>query len=421
MLSRATLTMALILVGLWVQARLVMAQPPGSVVPDQYIVVLVPGASPQAVAQAHGLAPTHVYSAALNGFAATIPPAILPSVLADPSVLYVEPDVEVEAFPVKPEGKPGGGGTQPPQTLPTGINRIDADLSATAKIDGVDERVNADIAIIDTGIYSKHPDLDVTVLATCVIGEGFDDQNGHGTHVAGTAAALDSSIGVVGVAPGARLWSVKVLNKKGFGFMSWVICGIDFVTQNASAVEVANMSLGCECSSSSLDTALSNSVAKGVVYAVAAGNSSKDAATFSPANHPEVLAVSAIADSDGRCGGLGPETDYGTDDTFASFSNFGSVVDLAAPGVNILSTYKGSTYATGSGTSMASPHVAGTAALYLATRPKPTDATGVAAVRNALISAGVPQNEACTPTLNNGYGGFSGDPSAEPLDYAEGF
>lgn len=212
---------------------------------------------------------------------------------------------------------------------------------------------------------------------------------------------------------------MKVLNRNGSGFMSWVICGIDYVTQNAATIEVANMSLGCDCTSSALDTAISNSVAAGVVYAVAAGNNGADAATFSPANHPEVLAVSALADSDGQCGGLGPATNWGPDDTLASFSNFGSVVDIAAPGVDIFSTYKGGTYATLSGTSMASPHAAGAVALYLATHPKPTDAAGVASVRDALITGGVPQSQAC---VSGGNGGFTGDPDGfpEPLVYAAG-
>ncbi len=328
----------------------------------------------------------------------------------------------MEAYPVErgvtPSGKPGGGGTQPAQTVPTGINRIDADLSPTATIDGKDERVDADIAIIDTGI-ARHSDLNLYVLATCVPGEGFEDKNGHGTHVAGIAAALENAIGVVGVAPGARLWSVKVLNKNGWGFLSWVICGVDFVTERAASIEVANMSLGFEGQSLALELAITNSVAAGVVYAVAAGNSAQDAATFSPANHPDVLAVSALVDSDGRCGGFGPATKYGPDDTLASFSNFGSVVDLAAPGVSILSTYKGNTYATLSGTSMASPHVAGSAALHLATHPKPTDAAGVAAVRDALITGGVPQAQQC---VSDGNGGFGGDTDGfpEPLVYAAG-
>jgi subtilisin family serine protease len=158
-----------------------------------------------------------------------------------------------------------------------------------------------------------------------------------------------------------------------------------------------------------LNTAIHNSIAAGVTYVVAAGNDAMDAASFSPANHPEVITVSAIADSDGACGGLGASTSYGADDTFATFSNYGSLIEIASPGVRIYSTYKGGAYATLSGTSMSSPHVAGAAAQYLATDPGATPAQ-VAAV---LISVGTPQSDAC---------GFSGDPDtfAEPLVDAAG-
>ena len=394
----------IVVAALFSLAGAVHAQAPGDPVPGQYIVVLRAGANPVAVANRHGAAAEHVYSAALNGFAGAVPAGRLRALLRDPQVAWVEQDQVVTAFgkPVPP---------QPAQTVPTGVLRANADLNLTAKIDGIDERVNADIAIIDTGIQLNHPDLNVVKNVTFVSGTrtGADD-NGHGTHVAGTAAALDNGIGVVGVAPGARLWAVKVLNKNGSGFMSGVIKGVDYVTANAAFIEVANMSLG-GANSGTLNTAIANSVAKGVVYAVAAGNSSADAVNTSPANSPVVLCVSAIVDTDGQCGGLGGSTSYGADDTRASFSNFGSVVDIAAPGVNILSTGIGSTYVGGwSGTSMASPHVAGAVALYLATHLKPINAPGAAAVRDAIIAAGVAQNASCADPI----GGFTGDSDGYP-------
>ncbi len=380
-----------VLISAWIgSATLALGQAAGDPIPGRYIVVLKADANAAAVAAGHGLAPDMVYTHALNGFAGVIPAARLRALLRDPQVDWVEVDQVV---------------TTGAQTLPWGVDRVDADLNATAKINYSDERVNVDIAIIDTGIQLLHPDLNVFKNVSFVTGaKTGNDDNGHGTHVAGTAAALDNGVGVVGVAPGARLWAVKVLNKNGSGFMSGVIKGVDYVTGKAAEIEVANMSLGGG-NSVALNSAIANSAAKGVVYAVAAGNSGADAGGTSPANSPDVLCVSAIVDTDGKPGGFGGATSYGADDTFATFSNFGAVVDIAAPGVKVLSTYKGGAYATFSGTSMASPHVAGAVGLYLATRLKPTDAAGATAVRNAIIAVGIPQSDVR---------GFTGDPDLYP-------
>ena len=383
-------------------------------VPGRYIVLLKEGADMDAVAKKHGLKIEQRYDNVVRGFAATGDAKLLKKLQKlDDRIALIEPDFEVQMFA---------------QTLPTGANRIDADLSATANINGADDRVNADIAIVDTGIQKNHPDLNVVGGYNCTGGNTskWEDGNGHGTHVAGTAAAKDNGVGVVGVAPGARLYGVKVLNNQGSGFVSWIICGINWVTQNGGVIDVANMSLGGQFTSTALNTAIANAAAKGVVFAVAAGNSAMDAATFSPANNPNVLAVSALADSDGKCGAIGAATSYGADDTFATFSNFGSVVDIAAPGVSIYSTHKGSSYATFSGTSMASPHVAGAAALYVATHGRDVNgdtlinAVDSAAIRLALTTAAVAQTQACS---GDGNGGFSGDPDAfaEPLLYTKTF
>lgn len=372
---------------------------------NRYIVVMDELMTPEEVtakvtelATRHKFSVGHLYNTALNGFSARISPTRLARLRQEPGLTILR-DGRVEAFC-----------HTGPQVLPTGVNRIDADLSPTANINNVDTRVNADVAVIDTGVY-PHGDLNIAVAVDCTRAGcpsvTPSDPNGHGTHVAGTAAAIDNTRNVVGVAPGARIWSVRVLNSAGSGTISNIIAGIDFVTRNAASIEVANLSLGgpgnntpnCGVDASGrvvdpFHRAICNSVNRGVVYTVAAGNSFRNASGFTPAAYPEVITVSALADSDGRPGRLGPATSAGPDDTFATFSNFGAVVDLIAPGVDIFSTAPGNASAPGglcqtlSGTSMASPHVAGAVALYLATHPKPVNATQVAAVRDYLRSTG---------------------------------
>jgi len=219
----------------------------------------------------------------------------------------------------------------------------------------------------------------------CSTGKSFSDGNGHGTHVAGTIGAVNNSAGVVGVAPGIPIYSVRVLNNTGSGSWSSVVCGIDWVTANASRfnIKVVNMSLGgagtddgnCGHSNSdALHAAICNSVAAGVTYVVAAGNDNSNLSGFVPASYDETLAVTALADFNGQPGGGAPPTCRSdVDETPADFSNFAAIGSpdanhtIAAPGVCILSTWKGGGYNTISGTSMASPHAAGTAALCIAT------------------------------------------------------
>lgn len=351
-----------------------------------YIVVLHDAADAHALAaqhgRAHGFTPEHLYTHALRGYSARMSATAAARLAANPAVQFVQPDGVV---------------TTMAQTMPTGIDRAEADKSPTAKINGVDERVDVDVAIIDTGIDLDHPDLNVYTAGAknCARGKpSADDGNGHGSHVAGTVGALDNSTGVVGVAPGARLWPVRVLDNNGSGSWSSVICGVDFVTANADKIEVANMSLGGSgsddgnCGNSNNDAlhkAICASVAAGVTYVVAAGNSADDSANHVPAGYDEVITVSALADFDGKSGGLGsPTCRSDVDDTFADFSNYGADVDLIAPGVCINSTWKDGGYNTISGTSMASPHVAGGAALYKATHPSASPST----VKSALQSAG---------------------------------
>ena len=348
----------------------VEAQGKPDAIPSTFIVVLKDNVkNPQDVAnemaKTHGLSVEHVYTTALKGYSATIPQARLDKVKGDSRVQFVSEDKIVETFA---------------QTTSTGISRVNAPAN-TNKGTGIG------VAVIDTGIDLTHPDLQANIIAntSCIRGKKTgNDDNGHGSHVAGTIAALNNSIGVVGVTPEAKLIAVKVLNSAGSGTWSSVICGIDWVTANSTKynIKVANMSLGGSGSSDNncgntnndaLHKAICNSTAAGVTYAVAAGNSSADANTFVPAAYDDtVITVSALADSDGKPGGLGSATSYGADDTFASFSNYGSVVDFGAPGVSIYSTWKNGGYNTISGTSMASPHVAGSAALYIKSHPGST-------------------------------------------------
>jgi len=341
-----------------------------STIPDRYIVVLNDGANPWSVAnemaQQRGLAISHVYGDAVNGFSAIVPRGQLDKIASDSRVNYIEQDSIVTIFK-KPAGNPGKGGSgnteQPPQVIPTGI----------ARIGGPTGSVNVNVAVIDTGIDASHPDLNVIDGVNFAKGKNWSDGNGHGTHVAGTIAAKNNDIGVVGVAPGANLYAVKVLDNRGSGFTSDVIAGVNWVAANADTIDVANMSLGGS-TSSALNAAVENAVSAGVVFVVAAGNESTDACSKSPASSPNAITVSALDDRDG----------VSNNDPFASFSNYGSCVDMIAPGVLILSTWKDGGYNTISGTSMASPHVAGAAALYLASNPGSTPAQ----VTSALQAAG---------------------------------
>jgi subtilisin len=315
------------------------------------------------------------------------------------TVTVVEDGTATADFALTAEDSSGGQEPEPEPTpatyeVPTGIERIGWLTSSALDGGALAAKIYPGVAIIDTGISPNHPDLNVVGGRNCSTGNSWSDGNGHGTHVAGTVAARGA---IVGVAPGAPLYAVRVLNNAGSGSWSSIICGVDWVTANAATIKVANMSLGGSgtagsgCASSSLRQAICRSVAAGVTYVVAAGNSASDAAGFVPAAYPEVITVAAIADFDGKAGGGATATCRSdVDDTHANFSNYGIAgagaaghVDITAPGVCIKSTWhSGDGYHTISGTSMASPHVAGAAALWLSGRSgSPAD------VRTALKGA----------------------------------
>lgn len=386
----------------------------------EVIVVLAPGQG-SVPDQARRLAAAHrgqvgfIYQHALQGFTLTLPKAAVAELSTGTGVAYVEPVRAVRAFET--------------QTVPTGIDRIEADLNPSTA-----DMTTVDVAVIDTGVYlgtredgtlRSHLDLNLRFVADCTTavfyplfgscnGTNYQDENGHGTHVAGIIGARDNDFGSVGVAPNVVLWSAKVLNGDGTGTTGMVLAGIDLVAQNSDSIEVANMSLGFEGTSDAINDAIANAVDRGVVFVVAAGNSASDASGFSPANSPDVITVSAVADFDGLPGGLGaPTCRADQDDTLADFSNFGPAVEIAAPGVCIFSTWLNDGYAVKSGTSMASPYVAGAVARYLAESGfNPNSRADVLAVRDAIIGAGVDQASAC---------GFADvDTSPEPLLFVNG-
>ncbi|MDP8904764.1 MAG: S8 family peptidase [Chloroflexota bacterium] len=348
------------------------------------------------VGRRHGVKPSNVFSSALGGFAANLTAKQVRALRVDPSVAAVVADVAVKLeTPTTEDGQITATLVSVSAAkVPAGIRRVGATLNTIARIDKSDQRVGVDVAVLDTGIDGSHPDLNVAGGYNCTgtNRDDWTDSNGHGSHVAGTIAALDNNVGVVGVAPGARLWAVKIMGNDGTGMMSWILCGIDWVTaqrdrhdSSRPMIEVANMSIRALLSSGddrdcgypsgdAMHKAICRSVDAGTVYVAAAGNDKMNARYARPAAYDEVITVSAMTDYDGRPGSLGSRpsgcsSSY-TDDTWAGFSNFGADVDLTGPGVCVLSTYSGGRYAFASGTSMAAPHVAGGAALYLAQYPK---------------------------------------------------
>ena len=346
----------------WAQVNVSQAAVSQGVASDPYIVVLKESVvNPFRVAQTidqrqPGLEAGFVYTNALEGFSATIPEDSVAEVRADPRVAYVERDGVV---------------TIARQMLPWGIKRVDADISSTKAGNGRGRVSNVNAYIIDSGIHA-HRDLNV-VNHVNFTGDGRNyDCNGHGTHVAGTVAATDDARTVVGAAPGAPLIGVKVLGCDGAGLASRAIEGIDWVTANAVRPAVATMSLSGP-RSRALDDAVRSSAASGVLYSIAAGNEGADACSYSPAR--------AGAGTDN---GITTVAATRTSNKELSWSNYGTCVDIWAPGKKIISTGIGGGTTTMSGTSMAAAHVGGGAALYLSRNTTASPAT----VEGALRSGG---------------------------------
>ena len=339
---------------------------PGDIIPGQYVVLLKDGATsiksaklnyPDAqlmmvkemqkvlsISDISAREPLNVYTASTEGFAVRLSESEANALKTNSSVLGVWPDRLVILKKPAPEPTP-----LPAEVTPPGITRVGGGVTYTG---------TKKAWIIDTGIDLDHPDLNVDAAS----GKTFvsrtttpDDDNGHGTHCAGIVAAIDNTIGVVGVAAGAKVVPVKVLDKRGSGAMSVIIAGVDFVIANGIPGDAVNMSLGGAIYEP-LDIKVVEMGAKGLFVALAAGNESDDANNHTPA----------------RANGLNIYTISACDvnDYFASFSNYGNPpIDYCAPGVSILSTYKGGILATMSGTSMAAPHACG---VLLATNGNPS-------------------------------------------------
>jgi len=346
-------------------------------IPGRYIVVLkselAEGAADRVIAEATRLGATihYRYDSALVGFAATLSDKALKSISQDASVAYIEADQVITIDASQPN---------PPSW---GLDRIDQrnrPLNSTYNYNYTGAGVN--VYVIDTGIYITHNDFGGRAsVAYDSVGDGRNgiDCHGHGTHVAGTVGGAS-----YGVAKGVTLYAVRVLNCSGSGTTSGVIAGVNWVTSNHTDPAVANMSLGGSASSS-LDTAVNNSINAGVTYAVAAGNNNRRACNYSPARVAAALTVGATTSSDAR----------------ASYSNYGTCLDLFAPGSSITSAWYGSNTASNtiSGTSMASPHVAGVAALYLEAHPSATPATVSSAITSNATSGVVSNRGSGSPNL----------------------
>jgi len=370
----------------WTQEKFVRASK--NAIPDHYIVVFKDEAADRDDAPAsrrptvtvltseltrvqgmNGMEVKQIFNRAIKAFSGRMSRAQALALSRDSRVAFVEEDATMYATATQ---------TNPPW----GLDRIDqrnlplsGSFTYTPNGDGVN------VYIIDTGIHASHQELSGRVVsAFTAINDGLasDDCNGHGTHVAGTVGGT-----TYGVAKRATLYAVRVLGCDGSGTTSGVIAGVDYVTANRVLPAVANMSLGGGASTV-LDAAVRRSVAAGVTYAVAAGNANTDACSTSPARTAEAITVAASTTADAR----------------ASFSNYGTCVDVFAPGVAVLSSWYTSNTATASlsGTSMASPHVAGVAALYLDLNPSASPG----AVATALLNATTP-NKITSPGTGSPY------------------
>jgi subtilisin family serine protease len=359
------------------------AQNPGDHVPDHYILELRAGANAHGVAARHGLQPSFVYEKAVNGFAGFIPPGLLRRLQNDPDVAGVTPDRIMMAI-AKPS-RPGGGGSSS-QVVPAGVQRIGAAPNSVTQT-GRD----VGVAVVDTGIDLLHADLTVGSSWFTAFGSSAQDDHGHGTHVAGTVAAKNNTVGVVGVAPQATVYAVKVLNNLGSGTDSTIIAGLNWVVTHGEnltpPIRVVNMSLGRAGSlddNPALHAAVQSVVNAGISVVVAAGNNPNlEVSQQVPATYPEVMAIASTTALKGKAAKFRTPIQADTASYFTTDgawnANTGIGVTVSAPGetqedvsnggfitsIGILSTARGGGTTSMYGTSMASPHAAGVVALLV--------------------------------------------------------
>lgn len=342
----------------------------------RFIVTLKPDADTTAIAAHHGLETRHVYDQVFRGWAGEIPLDMLKDLAADPSVASIVPDSRVSVFGEGDEDNLSSG-----PLVPAGVQRVGASPGVTTYTGA-----GTGVAVLDTGLDLRHTDLRCASNSFSVYGSSAQDDNGHGTHVAGIVAALGEDAGVVGVAPGAVLYSVKVLDAQGNGYDSDILAGLNWIRNNTAnlnpPIKVVNMSFGRPASryDGVLHAAVQTLVASGITVVVAAGNDpARQVKDMVPAGFPEVIAVASTTASEGvpavDCGDIGADTaSFFT--TAGAMDATGTGVAISAPGeeredliadrvtsVGILSTRLGGGTARMSGTSMAAPHVTGAVAL----------------------------------------------------------
>jgi subtilisin family serine protease len=386
----------------------------------RYIVVLRAGAAQDTSMAQAGVSPDQIlarYHAALNGFAATLSARSVTALQKDDDVVSVVPDRRFAAVGTSPI-------EQIPQVTTRAVRRINAPESSAISGNGRGSVRGVNVAVIDSGIQPDQPDLNVVGGVNCSIDPGGDeDVNGHGTIVAGLIGAKDNAFGIVGVAPGVRLWSVRVLDSAGEADDAQLVCGIDWVTATRldhnprNDISVANLSLAGpgqddgHCGLADRDVihiAICASTLAGVTYVAAAGNDAADIADVTPAAYREVLTVTGMSDGDGAPGGLTPNPcDGSADDVTASFSNFATSRAalshlVSASAVCVSSTYIGSNVATDSGTSYAAPAASGAVALCIASKK-------CAGLRPRQIVAKIAR-DAKRYNLHHRRYGFVGDP-----------